>query len=328
MKIVVSAAQPTGSLHLGNYLGSIKNWIDLEAKYQCFFPIVDLHAITANTCSAKDLKANIYNTLALYLASGLDHKKSFIYKQSDISMHAELFWLLSCSTQIGKLNRMIQFKDKAGKNKEKASLGLYAYPVLMAADILLYKADLVPVGEDQKQHIELTNDIAKSFNSQYGVNYFSEVETLFSSESKRIMSLRDGQKKMSKSDESDNSRINLTDEDEVIRKKIAKAKTDVNPNLTGDLVNREELKNLLSIYSSLSKKTIIELQLEYQNCGFKKLKEDLAEICINKISPIREKAKILLNDKTYLDVILKDSASLVNEIASKNLKEIKDIIGF
>ena len=328
MQIVVSAAQPTGNLHLGNYLGSIKNWLALENTHQCFFSIVDLHAITNSIILKEKLRENTYNTLATYLAAGLNPDKSLIYRQSDLTAHTELFWLLACYTQIGKLNRMIQFKDKAGQNKEKASLGLYAYPVLMAADILLYKANIVPVGEDQKQHIELTNEIGKTFNNKYHTNYFPEVTAHISTTSKRIMSLRDATKKMSKSDESDYSRINLTDSDDLIKKKILKAKTDLDTNLTDNLDNRLELKNLLSIYSAFSAKDIPAIQLEYQNSGFKKLKEDLADLCIEHIAPIRNLTIKLLDDQLYLDTIFKKAAEKAAHIANSNLNEIKKIIGF
>jgi tryptophanyl-tRNA synthetase len=327
MKRVLSAVQPTGHLHIGNYLGSIKQWANIDPNDESFFSIADLHALSANKIEKADIfKENIYKTLATYIASGIDPEKSIVFQQSAIPQHSELFWIFSSVCQIGKLNRMTQFKDKSGKNKEKASLALYAYPILMAADILLYKADIIPVGEDQLQHIELTNDIAASFNSKFDCQYFSKVTPKVITNVKRIMSLRNAEDKMSKSADSDASRINLNDTDDEIRKKIAKAKTDNIPDLVTDLENRPEIKNLLNIYSAFSNEEINIIQSKYNN--FKDFKESLSELLIKNISPIREKINSLLSDKGNLDKVLKIGNQKALSHATKNFKEIKEIIGF
>jgi tryptophanyl-tRNA synthetase len=328
MKKIISGIQPTGTIHIGNFLGSINNWKNFQDSYECFFPIVDLHALTAEIPNPKDLKQNIYTAAAVYIASGIDPEKSIIFKQSDVSYHCELFWLLSCFTQIGKLNRMTQFKDKSGNNKEKAGLGLYSYPVLMAADILLYNTDIVPVGHDQLQHLELTNSIAASFNSKYGIEYFKKIEPYILESTKRIMSLRDGTKKMSKSEPSDMSRINITDDAELINKKIMKAKTDSIEGFKIDIENRPETKNLLNLFSCFSDRKIEDIQNEYDSLGNKKFKEDLSKLIISKIEPISSRVTELLNDTSYLDSVLASGAEKANKIAFSNIQKIKQIMGF
>ncbi len=328
MSIIVSAIQPTGNIHLGNYLGSIKNWIDLDKQGQCFFSIADLHSITVNLDNTDFLQENSYNSLATYLACGLDEKKSVLFKQSDIPYHSELFWLLSCFCQIGKLNRMIQFKDKAGRDKEKASLGLYAYPILMASDILLYNADIVPIGEDQLQHIELANQIVASFNHKYKQYFFKKIEPQLNNSSKRIMSLRNGNNKMSKSDNSDMSRINLSDNNDLIIKKIQKAKTDDQQGFD-NLENRPEIKNLVNLYFSFAKNmSVVDIQERYNDLGNQKFKKDLADIIINEIEPISNKIKDLMKNKDFLDKIFLNGKEKAEKIALGNINKIKTIMGF
>mgnify|MGYP001335750771 CR=1 FL=1 len=327
-KKIFSGVQPTGNLHLGNYLGAIKNWVNLQKESDCIFCIVDLHSIT-NSDQVQDLKSNTYEVLSAYIAAGIDTKKNIIFKQSSISAHSELSWLLSCRTPIGWLNRMTQFKDKAGKNKEKASVGLYSYPILMAADILLYKSTHVPVGDDQKQHLELCRDIAQSFNRFYNVDFFPIPEPIISKNFSRIMSLKDGEKKMSKSDESDFSRINMNDSQEQILKKIKKAKTDSKnfPENEEELSQRPEIKNLMGIYASLSKITTKEIIKTYKNKNFSELKLDLFEIISSELLPISKEMSKLLKDKRYLEGILKEGQEKAFEISEKNLKKVKEIIG-
>ncbi len=328
-ELVFSGVQPTGNLHLGNYLGAIKNWVDLQNKKKCIFCIVDLHAITASENREK-LKENSQEVAAAYLASGIDPKKSIIFVQSNVTGHSELAWILSCHTPIGWLNRMTQFKDKAGKNKEKAPLGLYSYPVLMAADILLYKSSYVPVGEDQKQHLELCRDIAQSFNRYYENEFFPIPEPIITGSATRVMSLKDGTKKMSKSDPSDYSRINLTDSTDELRKKILKAKTDSLPFPDSDqnIENRPEVNNLINIFCAMTDSRKELVLKDYSGKDFKKFKEDLCEIVNQKISVISSEMKKLLEEKGYLDSILNDGIKKANEIALDNIKEIKKIISF
>mgnify|MGYP000846950367 CR=1 FL=1 len=328
MKNVVSGIQPTGQIHIGNYLGSLKNWVKLQDDYKCFFTIVDLHAITANHETKEKFRKDILLTAATYLACGIDPKKSCIFQQSDVPSHAELFWLLSCLASMGKLNRMTQFKDKSGKDKQKASLGLYAYPILMAADILIYKADMVPVGEDQIQHLELTNDIATSFNLKYNVDYFKQVTPLITDNTKRIMSLRDGTNKMSKSDPSEMTRICLTDSDDEISLKLKRAKTDSEESLSKDIRSRPELKNLLTIYAGFSDISFTEVVAEFKDLNFLTLKTRLADLLISKISPIRNQIAEIYEDKTYLQNVLTSAATSAKEESEANLAEIKKIIGF
>ena len=331
-KKIFSGVQPTGNLHLGNYLGAIKNFVNLnnDNKNQCIFCVVDLHAITVKQ-NPRDLKNNILETVATFVASGIDPEKSIIFNQSRVSAHSEAAWILSCVARMGWLNRMTQFKEKAGKDKEKASIGLYSYPVLMAADILLYDATHVPVGDDQKQHLELCRDIAQKFNNDFNAKDFLKVpDSLIQSEFSRIMSLKDGRKKMSKSDPSDLSRINLTDNKEQILNKIKKAKTDPMPMPVNDksLLERPEVENLLGIYSSISNQTLEKSINDFNGKNFSEFKVKLSEVLVEKIEPISKEIKNLLNDPKYLDDILIDGAIKANKIASKKIQEIKRLVGF
>ena len=331
-KKIFSGVQPTGNLHLGNYLGAIKNFVDLnnQKDNKCVFCVVDLHAITVKQ-DPKELKKNIRETAATFIASGIDPDNSIIFNQSMVSAHSEAAWILSCVSKIGWLNRMTQFKEKAGKDKEKANIGLYSYPVLMAADILLYDATHVPVGDDQKQHLELCRDIAQKFNNDFSAPSFLKVpEPLIQNEFSRIMSLKDGTKKMSKSDPSNLSRINLTDEKEEISNKIKKAKTDPMPmpNSIKELTDRPEAENLLGIYSSLSNQNLEKSVNEFNGKQFSEFKEKLSEVLIEKIEPISKEIKKLLNDESYLDSILLKGSEKAAKIASKKIKEIKELVGF
>ena len=328
-KRVFSGVQPTGNLHLGNYLGAIKNFVDLQNKFECVYCIVDLHAIT-NRQDPKELESNILETVASFVASGLNPEKNIILNQASVAAHAELAWIFNCVARIGWLNRMTQFKEKAGANKENASVGLMVYPNLMAADILLYKATHVPVGEDQKQHLELTRDIAKKFNNDFNCGeYFPIVEPLIPKEVSRVMSLRDGKKKMSKSEESDQSRINLKDNKDLIDQKIKKAKTDAGsiPTELGGLKNRHEASNLISIYASLNDIKVENVLREFGGKNFSTFKSKLSESIIEKICPIGDKINKLLKNKDYLYKILENGSKKADLIAKKNLKEIYDIIG-
>ena len=331
-KRVFSGVQPTGSLHLGNYLGAIKNFVNLQNDFDCLYCIVDLHAITVWQ-NPEDLRANILDVASAYLACGIDPTKSTIFVQSAVPYHAELSWIFNCISRVGWLNRMTQFKEKAGKNKEKVSSGLYTYPNLMAADILLYLADLVPVGDDQKQHLELTRDIAQKFNNDYsefgGKDFFPIPEPLILEESSRVMSLRDGTKKMSKSETSSMTRIELRDENDLIIKKISKAKTDQFPipESIGELDNRPEVKNLLNIFSSLSEEPILNILNNYSGKQFSDLKNDLSDLLINRLSPIRQELIKIDNDEGFLREVLNDGAIKAREKSEKNIKEIKKIIG-
>ena len=331
-KRVFSGVQPTGSLHLGNYLGAIKNFVNLQNDFDCLYCIVDLHAITVWQ-NPEDLRANILDVASAYLACGIDPSKSIIFVQSAVPYHAELSWIFNCISRVGWLNRMTQFKEKAGKNKEKVSSGLYTYPNLMAADILLYLADLVPVGDDQKQHLELTRDIAQKFNNDYsefgGKDFFPIPEPLILEESSRVMSLRDGTKKMSKSETSSMTRIELRDENDLIIKKISKAKTDQFPipESIGELDNRPEVKNLLNIFSSLSEEPILNILNNYSGKQFSDFKNDLSDLLINRLSPIRQELIKIDNDEGFLREVLNDGAIKAKEKSEKNIKEIKKIIG-
>ena len=331
-KKIFSGVQPTGNLHLGNYLGAIKNFVDLnnDNDNECIFCVVDLHAITVKQ-NPKELKNNIRETVATFIASGIDPKKSIIFNQSKVPAHAEGAWILSCIARMGWLNRMTQFKEKAGKDKEKASVGLYSYPVLMAADILLYDATHVPVGDDQKQHLELCRDIAQKFNNDFEKENFLQVpQPLIQKEFSRIMSLKDGSKKMSKSEISDLSRINLTDNKGQIINKIKKAKTDPlpMPKTSKELEDRLEAKNLIGIYASLTNSTLEKSVESFVGKNFSEFKEKLSEVLVNKIEPISREIKKLLDDQIYLDNILLDGAERANSIASKKIKNIKEIVGF
>ena len=329
-KKIFSGVQPTGNLHLGNYLGAIKNFVELnnDQKNQCIFCVVDLHAITVNQ-DPTELRSNILETTATFIASGIDPKKSIIFNQSKVSAHSEVAWILSCVARIGWLNRMTQFKEKAGKDKEKASVGLYSYPILMASDILLYDSTHVPVGDDQKQHLELCRDIAQKFNLDFNVPDFLKVpEPIIQKYFSRIMSLKDGTKKMSKSDPSDLSRVNLTDDKDAIKNKIKKAKTDPLPISEKDIEKRFEAKNLLEIYSSLAEKKIEDTINQFDGRNFSEFKEKLSDIMVEKISPISLEINKLLNDKKYLDKILIEGIEKADKIANKKILEMKKIIGF
>ena len=331
-KKIFSGVQPTGNLHLGNYLGAIKNFVQLSNnnENECIFCVVDLHAITISQ-DANELKKNILETVATFIASGIDPKKSIIFNQSQVSAHSELAWILSCVARMGWLNRMTQFKEKAGKDKEKASIGLYSYPVLMAADILLYDATHVPVGDDQKQHLELCRDIAQKFNNDFKIDSFFKIpEPLIQKEFSRIMSLKDGLKKMSKSELSDQSRINLTDKEDDIVNKIKKAKTDTLPlpSSIEELKERPEAKNLMNIYSSISGSTLEKAIQEFSGKNFSQFKESLSQILVDKITPISNEITKLLNEKEYLKEILNAGCKKADEIASKKIKKIHKIVGF
>ena len=328
-KLVFSGVQPTGNLHLGNYLGALKNFTSLQKEMECIYCVVDLHAITIYQ-KPSELSENVFKTVASFLAAGLDPNKSIIFNQSAVSGHSELAWILNCVSRIGWLNRMTQFKDKAGSDKEKASVGLYIYPNLMAADILLYKATHVPVGADQKQHLELSRDIAQKFNNDFKCeNFFPLPEPLISKNISRIMSLRDGTKKMSKSEESDYSRINLSDSADEINKKIKKAKSDSEPipdNLKS-LEKKPEALNLLNIYSELSKNNLEKTLQDMAGKEYSFLKKKLTEILVNEITPVASEIQKLLDDKSHLKQILKNGSEKANIIAEENLKKIRDIVG-
>ena len=331
-KKIFSGVQPTGNLHLGNYLGAIKNFVKLnnEVQNDCVFCVVDLHAITVAQ-DPKKLKDNIYETVATFIASGIDPKKSIIFNQSKVSAHSETAWILSCVARMGWLNRMTQFKEKAGKDKEKASIGLYSYPVLMAADILLYDTTHVPVGDDQKQHLELCRDIAQKFNNDFNANSFFKIpEPLIQKRFSRIMSLRDGTKKMSKSELSDLGRINLTDDKDQIINKIKKAKTDALPlpSTSTNLEIRPEAKNLMSIYSSLMDVNLDDTISKFSGKNFSEFKEILSQVLVDKIVPISDEIKKLLKEKNFLDQILDKGQKKADKIASEKLKKIQEILGF
>ena len=331
-KKIFSGVQPTGNLHLGNYLGAIKNFVELQndKNNECIYCVVDLHSITVKQ-DPKILKKNIRETTATFLASGLNPDNSIIFNQSSVSAHAEGAWILSCVSRMGWLSRMTQFKEKAGKDKEKASVGLYIYPVLMAADILLYDATHVPVGEDQKQHLELCRDIAQKFNNDFNVpDFLKAPEPLIQKNFARIMSLKDGLKKMSKSDLSDLSRINLNDNKDLIINKIKKAKTDAlpMPSPNEDLKKRPEVQNLLGIYSSITNESIDKIKSEFEGKNFSIFKDKLSELLADKIGPIGKKIKDLLKDEKYLDQILENGAQKADNLASKKINKIKDLIGF
>ncbi|MDB9819443.1 tryptophan--tRNA ligase [Candidatus Pelagibacter sp.] len=331
-KKIFSGVQPTGNLHLGNYLGAIKNFVELqnEKENECIFCVVDLHAITVKQ-DPKELKKNIRETAATFIACGIDPAQSIIFNQSMVSAHSEAAWILSCVSRMGWLNRMTQFKEKAGKDKEKASIGLYSYPVLMAADILLYDATHVPVGNDQKQHLELCRDIAQKFNNDFDVTDFLKVpEPLIQKQFSRIMSLKDGIKKMSKSDPSDLSRINLTDDKDQIINKIKKAKTDTLPlpEVVNNLAERPEAENLLGIYSSLKNQNLEKSITEFNGKNFSEFKEKLSEALIEKIEPISKEINKLLEDQKFLDSVLLEGSERADKIASKKMKKMKELVGF
>ena len=329
-EIVFSGVQPTGNLHLGNYLGAIKNFVELQKKMECIYCVVDLHAKTVFQ-DPKELNRNILETTAGFIACGLDFKKSVIFNQSAVSGHAELAWIFNCVSRVGWMSRMTQFKEKAGANKENVSVGLYVYPNLMAADILLYKATHVPVGAAQKPHLELARDIAQKFNNDFKCgNFFPIPEPLIQKKISRVMSLRDGKKKMSKSEDSDYSRINLTDSEDDIRKKIKKAKTDSSPipdNLEY-LKNRPEALNLLTIYSSVLGSSLEKTLKETSGKDFSKFKDNLSDVLIATICPIGKKIKELNKDTSYLSKVLMEGSNKAKKISEDNIKKIKKIVGF
>ncbi len=330
-KLVFSGVQPTGNLHLGNYLGAVKRFVELQdANAMCIYCLVDLHAIT-NWQDPKELRQNTIEVTAAFLACGLRQENSIIFNQSQVSTHTELAWIFNCVARIGWLNRMTQFKEKAGKNRENASLGLYCYPTLMAADILAYHATHVPVGEDQKQHLELTRDIATKFNNDFNTpGFFPIPEPIIEGTATRIMSLRDGTKKMSKSEASEMSRINLTDDSDSIRKKIQKAKTDPFeiPSVKEELVNRPEAENLLGIYANLANQSIEKTLEQFSGLDFKKLKDELSDILISELDPINKEIKKLLNEETYIVEILRKGSERADDISQPILKKTREIVGF
>lgn len=324
-KIVFSGVQPSGGLTIGNYIGAIKNWIDLQDKYDCYYSIVDLHAITVPQVP-KDLRKNTLELLAIYLACGLDPEKSTIFIQSHVPAHAELTWVLNTITYMGQLSRMTQFKEKSRKSKENLNAGLFTYPVLMAADILLYQTELVPVGEDQKQHLELARDLAERFNNRYSPT-FKVPEPLIKEEGARIMSLQDPESKMSKSDENENGYILILDEPDAIRRKIKRAVTDS----IGEIKYNDEqlgIKNLINIYSAFSGDSIEEIENRYEGVGYGKFKEDLAEVVIEGLMPIQEKYKEIINNKDYLEKVYREGAEKANYIANKTLRKVYKKVGF
>jgi tryptophanyl-tRNA synthetase len=322
---VLSGVQPTGNLHLGNYLGAIRNWVDIQSLHEALFCIVDLHAITVPQ-DPKALRSATLDTAAAYIACGVDVDNSTIFVQSWVPEHSELAWLLSCFTPLGWLNRMTQFKEKAGKHREEAHLALYAYPVLMAADVLLYQATHVPVGDDQKQHLELARDIAGAFNHRYNETFFTLPEPMILGQATRVMSLRDGTKKMSKSDVSEQSRINLTDDADTIRKKIAKAKSDSEIGIAIS-EDRPEASNLLRIYAAIKGKPCSELEVEFSNTGFSEFKKNLADALIAEIEPISQRMQQLKQDEEYLLSILSKGAEKARSIAQQNIRKVREIIG-
>ena len=328
-KRILSGVQPSGDLHLGNYLGAIKNFVTLQKEYECFFCVVDLHAITVWQ-DPKVLANKTREVTAAFIASGIDPKKNNIFVQSQVPQHAQLGWLFNCVARMGWLNRMTQFKDKAGKNSENVSVGLFSYPTLMAADILIYLATHVPVGDDQKQHLELTRDIAQKFNNDFKTDFFPIPEPLILGEATRVMSLRDGSKKMSKSDPSDYSRIMLTDTAENIIQKIKKAKTDPEPlpqDKTG-LEKRPEAENLISIFASLQDTSIESVIKDYAGKEFSTFKKDLADLSVSKLEPITSEMNKLMSDVSYIDSILNQGKENAIAVAEPVLQKTKEIIGF
>jgi len=328
MNRIFSGVQPTGNLHLGNYLGAIRNWVALQNDYDCIFCIVDLHALTLPQ-DPQQLRAQTREVTAAYIAAGIDPERCIIFNQSTVAAHSELAWLLGCLTPLGWLNRMTQFKEKAGKQRENAGLGLYAYPVLMAADILLYKATHVPVGEDQKQHLELARDVAGAFNRRYEVEFFPLPEPQIFGAATRVMSLRDGTKKMSKSDTSDYSRINMTDDADLVRQKVRKAKTDPHPmpESVGEAERRPEAANLLGIYASLADKSLEATVAEFSGSPFSRFKETLSDLAVSVLGRIGGEMRRLLADPQYIDQTLRRGTERARAIADPNLRQVCDITG-
>lgn len=329
MNRIFSGVQPTGNLHLGNYLGAVRNWVRLQHDYECVFCLVDMHAITLWQDPAA-LRAHTREVAAAMLAAGVDAKKHILFNQSANPNHAELAWIFNCVARIGWLNRMTQFKDKAGKNRENASVGLYAYPNLMSADILLYKATHVPVGEDQKQHLELARDTAQKFNNDYGVEFFPQPEPLILGAATRVMSLRDGSKKMSKSDESDYSRINMTDDADTLALKLRKAKTDLLPVPASveELEGRPEAANLLGIWAALSDGSREDAMARFGGRQFSEFKKELTDLAVEVLGPINSEMKRLMNDVAHIDALLQDGAERARALSAPIMAEIKDIVGF
>ena len=339
MNRIFSGAQPTGNLHLGNYLGAVRNWVRMQKDFDCIYCIVDLHAITIWQ-DPKELRQATREVAASYVAAGINPKGSIIFAQSQCLAHAQLAWILNCVARLGWLNRMTQFKEKAGKNREAASVGLFTYPVLMAADILAYKATHVPVGEDQKQHLELSRDIAQKFNHDFGVDFFPLPEPVIGGPAARIMSLRDGSKKMSKSDESDYSRINMTDDSDTIALKLRKAKTDPNPlpgpeTLDGEgrprpeaEAARPEAYNLLAIYASLSDRSLGDVVGQFAGSEFSAFKRQLTDLAVATIGPINTEMKRLLQHPDEIDAVLAQGAERARALALPILAEVEEIVGF
>ncbi|MBR1167395.1 tryptophan--tRNA ligase [Bradyrhizobium sp. DASA03005] len=340
---VFSGVQPTGNLHLGNYLGAIVNFVKMQETHNCIYCVVDMHAITQGVDvwgGPVELARNTREVTAAFIAAGIDPKKHIVFNQSQVSGHAELAWIFNCVARMGWLGRMTQFKEKAGKDRENASVGLFDYPVLMAADILLYRATHVPVGEDQKQHLELSRDIAQKFNNDFGDSiraqgtndglFFPLPEPLITGPATRVMSLRDGTKKMSKSDASDNSRINLTDDADTIAQKIRKAKTDPEPLPTEEkgLEARPEADNLVGIFAALSGRSKADVLREFGNGQFSSFKNALAELCVTKLAPIAGEMKRLVADPGHIDAILNEGSDRARAIADETMKLSKDIVGF
>ena len=337
-QLVFSGVQPTGNLHLGNYLGAIVKFVDLQKTHDCIYCVVDLHAITVWQDPAELTKATREVTAA-FIAAGIDPKKHIVFNQSQVSGHAELAWVFNCVARLGWLNRMTQFKDKVGKDRENASLGLYAYPSLMAADILVYRATHVPVGEDQKQHVELARDIAQKFNNDFaatiasngfGEEFFPQPEPLIQGPATRVMSLRDGSKKMSKSDPSDYSRINLTDDADAIAQKVRKAKTDPEPLPSEEegLKTRPEADNLVGIFAALAEKPRADVLKEFGGAQFSTFKNALVDLSVMKLGPIGSEMKRLVQDPAYIDSVLNDGSDRARVIADKTMNAVKDIVGF
>ena len=336
---VFSGIQPTGNLHLGNYLGAIKKFVALQDSHECIYCVVDLHAVTAQLVQ-DDLKNQTREIAAAFIASGIDPTKHIVFNQSQVREHAELAWLFNCVARMGWLQRMTQFKDKAGKNAQNASVGLFAYPNLMAADILLYRATHVPVGDDQKQHLELTRDIAAKFNNDFAEKieefghgdegYFPITDPIIEGPATRVMSLRAGNNKMSKSEPSDMSRINLTDSADDIAKKIRKAKTDPEPlpETMDELVERPEAKNLIGIFAALAEKTSQDILTEFAGQQFGTFKPALAEVAVEKLAPINAEMRKLMDDPAHVDAVLADGADRARIIAQQTMKEVREIFGF
>ena len=326
---ILSGVQPSGDLHLGNYLGAIKNFVSLQNDYECFFCVVDLHAITVWQ-DPSQLAKKTREVTAAFIASGIDPEKNILFSQSQVPQHAQLAWIFNCVARMGWLNRMTQFKDKAGKDKENVSVGLFSYPTLMAADILIYLATHVPVGEDQKQHLELTRDIAQKFNNDFQTDFFPIPEPLIFGEATRVMSLRDGTKKMSKSDPSDYSRIMLNDDADIIVQKIKKAKTDAYPlpSTLEEAKKRPEALNLITIFAALNDFPTSKVIEQYSGKEFSLFKKDLADLSSEKLKPISLEIKKLMEDKGYLDGIMKEGQEKAISVAEPVIRKVYDIIGF